>query len=135
MNNELTHQIACDNGINALRLENHLSCHRINQHLLHRNIREVLRDLRSNLIPKHHTISLSVTLCNDSQMLSRPLLRDLKGEADKSVNSMSGEDGHFCSDFPRVTAVRATALSGVFAFAVLTDNYPVEISCLTIAQG
>ena len=48
---------------------------------------------------------------------------------------MSGEDGHFCSDFPRVAAVRATALSGVFAFAVLTDNYPVQISCLTVAQG
>ena len=39
---------------------------------------------------------------------------------------MSGKDCNFCSDFPRLTDVRASALTGILALGILTNDHPVE---------
>ncbi|KAI6748166.1 hypothetical protein HG531_008708 [Fusarium graminearum] len=124
--------VACDNGINTLRLQNHLGSHSINQHLLHRHIRKILSDLSSDLIPQHHAITLSIALCNNSQMLPRSLLRNLKGKANKPVDGVACEDGDFGSHLPWMTTMRSTALTCVFAFAVLADDDPVKITGLAV---
>ena len=48
---------------------------------------------------------------------------------------MSGEDCNFGGDFPRLTNMRAAALTGILALGVLTDDYPVKSMWGKIGKG
>ena len=49
----------------------------------------------------------------------------LEGEAHNTFDGVAGEDGHFGGGFPGLAAVGTTALTGVFAFAVFSNDDPV----------
>lgn len=48
---------------------------------------------------------------------------------------MPREDRYLRRDFPRLTRVRAPALPGVLAFAVLADDHPVQVAVVAFAEG
>jgi len=100
-----THQIRGHNRINTLRLQHHATRHRIDEHLLNRDVGKLLRDLRGDLIPKHHPIALRIALRHDGEMLARPLLRDLEREPDDALDAVAREDRDFGGRLPRVAAV------------------------------
>lgn len=129
-----TYEVGRDNSVERLGLHDHANGHGINKHLVHSNIREVFGDLGGDLIPHDHAVSLSIGLGNDSQQLAGTLLGSLKGKSDNALNTVSAENGSFGGNFPRLATVRATTLTSVFAFAVLTNNDPVEITGLGIAK-
>lgn len=128
------HQVGSNNGIQAFRLQHHASSHSINKHLVNSDIREIHSNGLGNLIPENHTVALSIALSDNSQELTRTLLGGLKSEAHNSLNTVSGEDGDLSSDFPRLTSMRAATLAGVLALAVLTNNNPVKVTVLAVAQ-
>lgn len=128
------HQVGCNNSVEALRLQHHTSRHGINQHLIHRHVGEVDGHRGSNLIPQNQSVALSIALGHNSQELSGPLLGCLESEPDKPFDAVAGKDGYFGGNLPGLADVRATAMTSIFAFAVLADNDPVEVASLAVAK-
>ena len=79
---------------------------------------------------------LRITLRNHRQLPPRPCLRGLKRKPHNPLNPRLGEDGEFganrrVADFVvggwiAVVVVCGAALAGVFAFAVLPHNNPIQ---------
>lgn len=109
-------------------LHNHPNRHRIYKHLVDGDIRELLRNFLSDLVPHDHAVPLSVTLSHDGQQLARALLSSLESEANDALNAMSAKDRSLGRDFPRFAAVGSAALSGVSTFAILANDDPVKIA-------
>lgn len=130
-----TYQVGCHDGIESLWLQHHPGRHRIHQHLIDCNIRELGADFSSNLVPHDHAISLSIALSDHGQQLSWSSLSNFKSESEQSRNSMSSENGHFGSSLPRLASMRSAAMSCIFALAVLANDDPIKITCLALTKG
>jgi hypothetical protein len=122
---ENTHKIRRNNSIQTLGLKHHPRSHSINQHLINSNIRKLLRHIRRNTIPHHHTIPLRVTLRHNSKMLLWSLLRYLERKLHDSLDSMSSEDRHLSRCLPWLISMRDPTMSRIFAFTVLADDDPI----------
>lgn len=120
-----TYQICSHYRVNGLRLQNHAAGHGVHQHLVCCDIREVLGNIRSHLIPKHHAVPLGIALGDDCEQLSGPAPSRLECEAHDALDAMAGEHGYFRGYLPGLSTVRTAALAGVLAFAVLADDDPV----------
>lgn len=59
------------------------------------HIREFFRHLLNDFIPHYHPISLSITLRNVSEQLSRSVLSDVECKLCDSTNASSSKDGQF----------------------------------------
>ena len=53
---KLTYKIRSNDGIQRLRVQNHATSHRVNQHLVPLDIWEVFRHLKRNLIPHNDNL-------------------------------------------------------------------------------
>jgi hypothetical protein len=100
-----THQVCSHYSIQRLGVKHHSTCHSINEHLIHLHIGEVLGNLRRNLIPHNHAIALGITLSDNRDVLSRPLLSCLKCEADQAFYAVAREDRDFSGNLPGLTAM------------------------------
>lgn len=89
----------------------------------------------SNFIPQNHSVTLSITLGNNSQKLARALLSGLESESHNTFHSVAGEDRNFGCRLPRLACVGTATLARILAFTVLADNDPVEISNVAVAEG
>lgn len=130
----MTYQVCGHNGVDRLRLQHHPRRHGVDQHLIDLNIGELFGYIGSYLIPQHHAVSLRVALRHNRQQLPRSASRSLKGKAHQSADAVAGEDRDLCSCLPLLTAVRATALSGVLTLAILADDDPVEVSIFAVPE-
>lgn len=129
------YQVGGDNGVQSLGLQDHSGSHGVNKHLVDCDIRELGGNLSGNLIPQHHAVSLSVALGNDSDELTGSLLSSLESKAHESSNSMTGKDGNLGGCLPGTATVGTAALTGVLSFTVLTDDNPVKVARLAVAEG
>lgn len=120
-----TYEVGGHDGIQTLGVQNHASSHGINQHLIDSNIGEVSSNLLGNFVPENHSVTLSVTLGNNSQKLSWALLSSLESETNSSLNTMTREDGNFRGNLPRLSGVRATTLACILTLTVFTNDDPV----------
>jgi len=125
-----SYQVCGDNSVQRFRLKYHATCHSIHKHLVALDIWEVFGDLCCDLIPQHHPVPLRVALGDHSQELPWSLLRDLKGEADQSFDTMAGKYGDFRCSLPWLATMRSTSLTCVFTFRVLANDHPVQIAML-----
>ena len=76
----------------------------------------------------HHAISLSIALRHYRQVLLRSLVCCFESKSNQSFYAMPCEDGDFCACLPWKAPMRATALTRILAFAVLTNDDPIKIS-------
>jgi hypothetical protein len=128
-------EVGRHDGIEALRLQRHPHRHRIDQHLVPRDIWEFFRDLFGDLVPHHHAMPLRVRFCNDGEEFSRARLRQLEGIAHDALDADAGEDGDFGADFLRQPAMYPSAAAGIFAFGVFAHDHPVEIAGADMRSG
>jgi len=111
-----THKIRSNNSINTLRLKHHPRRHSINQHLLHLNIRKLARNLLRNLVPKHHPITLRITLRHNRNMLLWSFRRSLERKPHNALHAMAREDRDFRRYLPGLVDMAPAAVPGVLAF-------------------
>ena len=127
-------QIGGDHGVNAAGLHHHARGHGIHQHLLNGEGRILRSDFGAHLIPHHHAVALRVGFRHHGQMLARACHGNFTGMAADARHAFAGEDGNIHGNFNRQAAMRATANAGIFAFAVLAHDYPINLLTQIRAQ-
>ena len=120
-------QIGGDHGINAAGLHHHARCHGIHQHFLNREGRILRGDSRANLIPHHHAVTLRIGFRHHRQMLARASHGNFTGVTANARHPFACEDRDIHGDFNRQAAMRAPADAGIFAFAVLAHDRPINL--------
>ena len=128
-------EICGDDGVDAGGLAHHARRHRIHQLLLDRDMRKILGDMGSHLIPEDHAMALRVGLGDHGQQLAWARFGNLEGRAHDPLDADAGEDGGLGGDLDGVAAMRAATMAGIFALAVLTHDHPVDGAGSEAAQG
>ncbi len=115
-----------DHGVDRLRLQHHARRHGVDQLAVPRDLGEFARGLGGDLVPQHHAVALRVRLRHDGQVPARARAREREGKAHDAADAGAGEDRGLGRDLFRVAPVRAPAVAGIFALAVLAHDDPVD---------
>ena len=129
----MPYQVCRHYGIERLGLQHHSTRHGVDKHFVSRDIREVFRNGRGDLVPENHAVSLSIALGHYRQELAWTFLGRLKSEPHDALHAVAREDGYLSGHLPGLAAVRSPSLACILSLAVLTDDYPVKISWLAVA--
>ena len=98
------------------------------------HVGELARDLRADLVPHHHGVTLRVRFGHDGEQLARARARERKGEAEDPLDADARHDRDVGRDLDRQAAMHASADPGIFALGILAHDHPVELRTGHMAQ-
>ena len=79
-------------------------------------------------------MTLSVGFGHHGEFLPLAGTRCLKGKAEDTLHADAREDGDISCNGVRSMAMCGAAMSGIFAFAVLTDYHPVQVANFAVGE-
>jgi len=91
-----THQVRTSHHIQTLRVPHHPHRHRIHQHLIPLDVRELLGDPKRTLVPQDHTVALGVGFGDQGEVFSGAGGGELEGPADEAVAADCGGSAQLC---------------------------------------
>jgi hypothetical protein len=106
----------------------------IDQHFVGFDVGILERDFGGDFIPQNHAMALGVGLGDYGEFLPGAGCGQVESETHDAFDAGSGEDGGFGGDFFRESAMGATAVTGILAFAVLADYDPIEFTVVYVTQ-
>ena len=82
----------------------------VDQFLVPLHVGKLGGDLAGDLVPHHHRVALRIALGHHGQLLARPRLRQLEGEAQHALDAGTGHDRHVGRGLDRVALVHLSLI-------------------------
>ena len=120
-------QIGGNQGVERSRAVDHARGGGIDQFLVPGDVGKFAAHFQRDLVPHHHRVTLCIRFGDHRQMLARPRLRQLEGEALDAGHAGARHDRDIGGDFDRMALVRAPADTGILALGIFANNHPVQV--------